>query len=108
MVFNCKYQVVFGPQYRRKVHVPLNDSQVKEWILAKQAAHGSTVIEMEGMPAPVDLLLEVDPRIDTDAVVPKRKESTAQAICKEDPWMKSRLPSLWTASSGWKICIFGA
>jgi len=55
------------------------------------------------MPDPVHLLLDVDPRIGDvdprigiDAVARKIKGYTAHTIRKEYPWMKSRLPSLWT------------
>jgi putative transposase len=46
----------------------------------------------------VHLLLDVDPRIGIDAVVRKIKGYTAHTIRKEYPWMKSRLPSMWTRS----------
>jgi putative transposase len=46
----------------------------------------------------VPLLLDVDPRLGTiDAVVlGKIQGYTAHTIRKEYPWMKSRVPSLWT------------
>ena len=50
------------------------------------------------MPDHVHLLLDVDPRTGIDAVVRKIKGYTAHMIRKEYPWMKSRLPSLWTRS----------
>ncbi len=40
----------------------------------------------------------MDPRIGIDAVVRKVKGNTADTIHKEYPWMKSRLPTLWTGS----------
>ena len=53
---------------------------------------------MEVMPDHVHLLLDVDPRIGIDAVMRKIKGYTAHTIRKEYPWMKSRLPSMWTRS----------
>jgi REP element-mobilizing transposase RayT len=47
---NCQYHLVFGPKDQRKVLVPPKDSRIKERILEKQAAYGSAVSEMEGIP----------------------------------------------------------
>ena len=53
---------------------------------------------MEIMPDHVHLLLDADPRIGIDTVVGKIKGYTVYNIRKEYPWMKSRLPSMWTRS----------
>ena len=44
----------------------------------------------------IDLLLDVDPRIGIVSIVGKIKGYTSHIIRKEFPWMKKRLPSLWT------------
>lgn len=93
ILYSCKYH---GPKYRRKVLVPPIDGRIKEQILEKQDEYGYAVIEMEVMPDHVHLLLDVDPRIDT--ITRKIKGYTAHTIRKEYPWMKSRLPSMWTRS----------
>jgi putative transposase len=48
------------------------------------------------MADPVPFLLEVEPRLGIDAVVGKIQGYTAHTIGKQYPWLKSRLPSLWT------------
>ena len=53
---------------------------------------------MEVMLDHVHLFLDVDPRAGIDAVVRKIKGYTADTIRKEYPFMKSRLPSMWTCS----------
>jgi len=98
IVYSCKYHIVFCPKYRRKVLVAPMDGRIRELVLEKQAEYGYAVIEMEVMPDHVHLLLDVDPRIGIDAVVRKIKGYTAHTIRKEYPWMKSRLPSMWTRS----------
>ena len=98
IVFNCKYRVVFCPKYRRRVLVPPIDSRVKELILEKQEQYHYCVVEMEVMEDHIHLLLEVDPRIGIDSVVRKIKGYTAYRIRQENPWMKHRIPSLWTRS----------
>ena len=67
-------------------------------ILEKQDQYNYTVVEMEVMPDPVHLLLDVDPRIGIDRVVRKIKGYTAHTIRQEYPWIRNRLPSLWTRS----------
>ena len=78
--------------------VPPIVDRIKELIIEKQDEHGYAIIEMEVMPDPVHLLLDVDPRIGINAVAGKIKGYTADTIRKEYPWMQSRLPSLWTRS----------
>jgi putative transposase len=98
IVYSCKYHIVFCPKYRRKVLTPPINGRVKEMILEKQDEYGYAVIEIEVMSDHVHLLLDVDPRIGIDVVVRKVKGYTAHTIRKEYPWMKSKLPSLWTRS----------
>ena len=98
LIFSCKYHVVFCPKYRRKLLVPPIDHRVKEMILEKQDQYNDTVVEMEVMPDHVHLLLDVDPRIGIDRVVRKIKGYTAYTIRQEYPWIRTRLPSLWTRS----------
>lgn len=50
------------------------------------------------MPDHVHLLLDVNPQVGIMKVVGQIKAHTAHIIRKEFPWMKSRLPSLWTRS----------
>ena len=98
LIFSCKYHVVFCPKYRRKVLVPPIDCRIKELVLEKQDQYSYSVVEMEEMPEHVDLLLDVDPRIGINAVVRKIKGYRAYRIRQEYPWMKQRMPSLWTRS----------
>jgi len=98
LIFSCKYHVVFCPKYRRKLLVPPIDRRIKEMILEKQDQYNYTVVEMEVMPDHVHLLLDVDPRIGIDRVVRKIKGYPAHTLRQEYPWIRTRLPSLWTRS----------
>lgn len=98
IVYSCQYHVIFCPKYRRKV---LNDevaARMKELVLTKQADYGYTIIEMAVMPDHVHLLLDVDPRAGINVVVGKIKGFTSHALRTEFPWLKKRLPTLWTRS----------
>ena len=53
---------------------------------------------MEIMPDHVHLILDIDPRVGVNKVVGQIKGWTAHALGEEFPFMKSRLPGLWTRS----------
>ena len=98
IVYSCQYHVIFCPKYRRPV---LNDAvaaRMKELVFAKQSEYGYAVIEMEVLPDHVHLLLDVDPRVGINVVVGKMKGFTSHELRNEFPWLKNRLPTLWTRS----------
>jgi len=98
IVFSCQYHVIFCPKYRRKVLVEGVDTRLKELLLEKQTEYGYELIEAEVMPDHVHLLLNVDPRIGVLSVIAKIKGYSANVLRKEFPWLRSRLPCLWTRS----------
>jgi putative transposase len=53
---------------------------------------------MEVMPDHVHLLLDVNPHIGIAKIVGQIKGYTAHMLRTEFPWLKKRLPSLWTRS----------
>jgi putative transposase len=53
---------------------------------------------MEVLPDHVHLLLDVDPRIGVNVAVGKIKGFTSHELREEFPWLKKRLPTLWTRS----------
>lgn len=98
IVYRCQYHVIWCPKFRRKIHVPPIDARRKALILEKQSVYGYEVLEMEVMPDHVHLLLDVDPRIGIHNVVGQIKGWTARAMGKEFPFVKRKLPGLWTRS----------
>jgi putative transposase len=98
VVYSCQYHVIFCPKYRRKVLTNGIDTRLKELILEKQAEYGYEIIDMEVMPDHVHLLIDCAPSPGIDKIVGKIKGYTSHTIRKEFPWMKRRLPSLWTRS----------
>ncbi len=50
------------------------------------------------MPDHVHLVLDVDPRVGGASVVTKIKGYTSHALREQYPWLKKRLPTLWTRS----------
>lgn len=98
IVYSCKYHVVFCPKYRRRVLVDGVDERFKE--IAREVAGDLhfDIIEMEVMPDHVHLLLEVDPKVPIHKAIKRVKGRTSHDLREEFPWLKSRIPSLWTNS----------
>ena len=97
-VYSCQYHVIFCPKYRRKILVDPLDTRLKELILQQQGEYGYEVLDMEIMPDHVHLLLDVNPQMGIKSVVSKIKGFTSHTLRSEYPWLKKRLPSLWTRS----------
>jgi putative transposase len=53
---------------------------------------------MNVMPDHVHLLLDVDPRMGIASVVAKIKGYTSHELRAQFPWLRRRLPTLWTRS----------
>ena len=56
------------------------------------------IIEMEIMPDHVHMLLEVDPQYGIHKAVKTMKGRTSRVLRQEFPWLRSRIPTLWTNS----------
>ena len=98
IVYSCKYHIVFCPKYRRKVLVNGVDERFKE--ICKQVCEQNRIdlIEMEVMPDHVHLLLQVDPQFGIHTAIKRIKGVTSRILRDEFPWLKTKLPTLWTNS----------
>ena len=98
IVFSCKYHVVFCPKYRRQVLVNGVDWRLKQIIAEVAKETDSLVLETEVMPDHVHLLIDVDPQFGLHRVVKAIKGRSSRLLRNEFPWLKSRIPTLWTHS----------
>ena len=98
VVYSCKYHVVWCPKYRRKVLVDGVDERLKEIAQAVAEEMRFKIIEMEVMPDHVHMLVEVDPQLGIHKAVKRIKGRSSHDLREEFPWLKRRLPSLWTNS----------
>ena len=98
VVYSCKYRVVWCPKYRRKVLVDGVDTRLKE--IAHEVANEMSfdILEMEVMPDHVHVLLEVDPQLGIHKAVKRIKGRYSHDLRIEFPWLRKRLPTLWTNS----------
>jgi len=74
------------------------EQRLKEIVAEVIAEKGAWLIEMETMPDHVHLLVEVDPQFGVHRLVKAIKGRSSRVLREEFPWLKSRLPSLWTNS----------
>ena len=98
VVYSCKYHVIWCPKYRRSVLINGVDARLKEIIQSVGAEFKSEVLELEVMPDHVHLLVEVDPQFGIHRLIKMMKGRSSRMLRAEFPWLKSRLPTLWTNS----------
>jgi len=98
ITYSCKYHVVWCPKYRRSVLINGVDVRLKELLMEKCAEHQAEVIELEVMSDHVHLLVEVGPQYGIHRLVKQIKGYSSRILRKEFPWLRSRIPTLWTNS----------
>jgi putative transposase len=98
VVYSCKYHVVWCPKFRRPVLVNGVDSRLKEILAEVVAETHSDLLELEVMADHVHLLVEVDPQFGIHRFIKIAKGRSSRFLRSEFPWLKSRLPTLWTNS----------
>ena|ERR1039457_1925054 len=98
IVYSCKYHVVWTPKYRRSVLINGVDERLKDIIREVAVETSAAVIEVEIMPDHVHLLVEVDPQFGIHHLVKLIKGRSSYLLRNEFPWLKKKLPCLWTNS----------
>jgi putative transposase len=101
-VYNCGYHLIWCPKYRKKVLVDGVDKRLKELLLEKAKDIQVEIERMEVMPDHVHLFIHTVPTNPAHHVVGQLKGYTSRILRKEFPWLKTRLPSLWTARIMWR------
>jgi len=74
------------------------DDRLKEIIQSVCTESRAEILELEVMPEHVHLLVEVDPQYGIHRLVRAIKGRSSRLLRQEYPWLKSRLPTLWTNS----------
>ena len=99
LIYSCQYHIVFCPKYRRKVLSDEISVRMKEIFYEVANKYKFNIIEVEIMPDHVHLLIDCNPRFGITECVKKIKNYSAKIIRDEFPYLKSRLPSMWTRST---------
>ena len=98
VVYKCHYHVVWCPKYRRSVLHSGVDERLKQIAQEVCGELGSELVEIEVMPDHVHLLVEVDPQFGVHRLIKRIKGRSSRVLREEFPWLKSKLPTLWTNS----------
>jgi putative transposase len=98
IVYSCKYHVVWCPKYRRKVLIDGVDARLKEILYEVVGETSGEILELEVMPDHVHVLVEIDPQYGIAKLVRNMKGRSSRLLRQEFPWLKSRIPTLWTNS----------
>lgn len=96
VTYSCKYHVVWCPKYRRPVLIRGVDVRLQAIIHEVISESTAELLELEVMPEHVHLLVEVDPQYGIHRLVRGIKGRSSRLLRQEFPWLKSRLPTLWT------------
>ncbi|MFN7945975.1 MAG: IS200/IS605 family transposase [Blastocatellia bacterium] len=98
VVFTLKYHLVFCPKYRKPILGGELKGRLEELLYAKAAELDATIHSMEVLPDHVHLFVESDPTLAPAHIAAQFKGYTSRVLREEFPWLKSRLPSLWSRS----------
>ena len=99
LIYSCQYHVIFCPKYRRKVLNNGVDIRLKEIIYEVANQYNFTICELEVMEDYVHLLIDCNPKFGIAECVKKIKGISSHKLRSEFPYLKSRIPTLWTRSS---------
>jgi putative transposase len=97
-VFSLKYHLVWCPKYRRSVLVGKVAKRLESLLKAKCRELEMTVHTLRVMPDHVHIFVESDTRWSVSEITNRLKGSTSHQLREEFPFLKSRLPSLWSRS----------
>lgn len=98
IVYKNQFHVIFCPKYRRKVLVGRVETRLRK-ILNEEADNlGVEIKALEIIPDYMHVFIECNPRIVLHKVIKQFKGISSRKLRTEYPWLKSRIPSLWTRS----------
>jgi putative transposase len=95
---NCTYHIVWCPKYRRSVLTGPLDIRLKEIIEEVCSEKKCEIIQLETMPDHVHLLVQCDPQFGIHKLTKLIKGRSSHILRHEFPYIKKRLPTLWTNS----------
>jgi len=97
-VYDLGLHVVWCPKYRRRVLGGPVGVRLRELIDVKAAEHGWRIVACEIMPDHVHLFVKTRPKDSPSYVANQLKGFTSRRLREEFPYLRSRLPTLWSRS----------
>ncbi|MFZ1768835.1 MAG: IS200/IS605 family transposase [Caldilinea sp.] len=96
--YNINYHFVWIPKFRSKILVDRVARRLEELIRDKSTELGGEVLNLTIMPDHVHLFCSFPPTMAPYQIMHRLKGYTAHQLREEFPYLKSRLPNLWTRS----------
>jgi putative transposase len=96
--YNINYHFVWIPKFRSKILVDRVARRLEELIRDKSTELGGGVLNLTIMPDHVHLFCSFPPTMAPYQIMHRLKGYTAHQLREEFPYLKSRLPNLWTRS----------
>ena len=97
-VYNIGYHIIWCPKYRRRVLVNDVETRLKQLLIEQSTKNGYSIESMEVMPDHIHIFIKVDPTDSPHKVVQQLKGYTSRMLRMEFPYLKTRMPTLWTRS----------
>ena len=94
--YNIAYHFVWTPKYRRPVLVGPVAKRLAELLERKTIELGGEILNVTIEPDHVHLFCSFPPTIAPYQIMYRLKGFTAHALREAFPYLKSRLPNLWT------------
>lgn len=98
IVYNCQYHVIWCVKCRRKVLMDAVEIRLKEILHEVTTEVHCEIEEMETDKDHIHLLISCDPQFGIHQVIKCMKGRSSKVLREEFPFLKSRIPSLWTNS----------
>ena len=86
--WNCKYHIVFAPKYRRKVFYKQKREEVGKILRTLCEWKKVGIIEAEGCPDQVHMLVEIPPKISVSSFMGYLKGKSSLRIYEKYPELK--------------------
>jgi len=97
-VHNLSYHLIWCPKYRRPVLVDEVAEQLRQLLSAKAKQLNLTIETLKIMPDHVHLFIKASPVDAPHFIVQQLKGYSSRILRQQFPYLRSRLPCLWTRS----------
>lgn len=96
IIYSCSYMIIWFPKYVRPVLVDGVDLRLREIILEEAGKMDCEITELQICPDMVKIRADISPHVSVHKVVKHLKSTSSSLLRKEFPWLKKRLPALWS------------
>ncbi|MEA3373159.1 MAG: IS200/IS605 family transposase [Campylobacterota bacterium] len=90
--------MIWCPKYRRKILTGAVEKRLKEIVNEVAAKLSVKIVEMETDQDHILILADIDPQFGVARFIKSAKGRSARILREEFPFLKTKLPTLWTNS----------